>query len=225
MDTLTSPTEVVNRPRPTRRAGTSVTRRQATLWATGLLLVIGGALASVALVRAGDERDRVLIAATDLPAGARVTDGDVRVAEVAADGLDLLAEAEQPIVVGSYTKVRVLAGQPFTSGVLQSEPLVTPGKVVVAIPVTPVQLPANLREQSLVDLIPTLESPTGGAATMAAPHVRAVVIEYPAFGADAAANTVAALSVEVDPADADVIVAAGRDVAIVLVDPVGESGG
>ena len=72
-----------------------------------------------------------------------------------------------------------------------------------------------------------LGATTSNDGSVAAPPAvaRGVVTEYPDFGADPGSNTVAALSVEVDPADANAIVAAGRNIGIVLIDPTEDGGG
>jgi len=226
METITPPPRTAPTGLPTARRAPSVSRRNASLWAVGLLLVILGALGAVALVRAGDERQAVLVAADDLPAGSPITDADVRVAEVSTDDLELVLASERTALVGSYARVRILAGQPFASGLVQTTPIVTAGRVVVAIPVSPVQLPAQLREQSIIDIVVLGATPTDDGSVAATPVVaRGVVTEYPDFGADASSNTVAALSVEVDPSDANAIVAAGRNIGIVLRDPTEEDAG
>lgn len=226
METITPPPRISRPSPPGTRGGPSVSRRNATLWAVGLLLVILGALSAVALVRAGDERQAVLVAADDLPAGTQITDADLRVVEISTDDLELVPASDRSVLVGSYARVRILAGQPFARGLLQPTPIVTAGRVVVAIPVSPVQLPAQLREQSIVELV-VLGVTTSNDGSVAAPPTvaRGVVTQYPDFGADPSSNTVAALSVEVDPADATAIVAAGRNIGIVLIDPTEDGGG
>ena len=224
METITPPRTVPARSSVTRR-GPTVSRRNATLWAVGLLLVVLGGLGAVALVQAGDERQAVLVAADDLPAGARITDADLRVVEVSTDDLAVVPARDRGLLVGSYTKVRILAGQPFAQGLVQPMPVVTAGRVVVAIPVSPVQLPAQLREQSIVDLVILGATTANDGSVASAPVVaRGVVTEYPDFGADPTSNSVAALSVEVDPTNAAAIVAAGRNIGIVLIDPAEDGG-
>jgi Chaperone for flagella basal body P-ring formation len=199
-----------------RRPASQVSRRQTLLWALGLFLVVGGGLASLALVRAGDQRSSVLVLARDVPAGQQLVVEDLTVADVASDDLALVGVDQQISVIGSYTKVRVLAGQPIALNLLQSEPLITSGRVVIAIPVSPLDIPAGVREQSVVDLVITANSAGGGEAT--APFVaRAVVVQFPPF-ADAGRSD-AALSVEVAPGDAPILVAGVDSISIVLVDP------
>ncbi|MFK7919042.1 MAG: SAF domain-containing protein [Ilumatobacter sp.] len=200
-----------------RRPSSQVSRRQGMLFALGLLLVVGGGLASLALVRAGDQRVEVLVMARDLPAGQQIAPDDLTVAEVASDDLAMLPATQRALVVGSYARVRLLAGQPIAPSLVQSEPLITDGTVVIAIPVSSIDLPAGTREQSVVDLVVTDRATSGGAVDAEAFIARAVVVEFPAF-ADTGRDT-AALSVEVDPLDAPTLVASLDDIAIVLVDP------
>ena len=200
-----------------RRPSSQVSRRQGLLFALGILLVVGGGLASLALVRAGDQRIEVLVMARDVPAGQQIAADDLTVAEVASDDLALLPATQQALIVGSYTRVRLLAGQPVSASLVQPEPLITDGTVVIAIPVSSIDIPAGTREQSVVDLVVTDSAAAGGAVDAEAFVARAVVVEFPAF-ADTGRDT-AALSVEVDPFDAPTLVASLDDIAIVLVDP------
>ncbi len=201
-----------------RRPSSQVSRRQGMLWALGLFLVIGGALASLALVRAGDQRTEVLVMARDVPAGQQIAVEDLTIAEVASDDLALLPATQQDLIVGSYTRVRILAGQPISPSLVQSAPLITNGTVVIAIPVSSIDLPAGTREQSVVDLVVTDVTAGGGAVDADLFIARAVVVEFPAF-ADGGGRDSAALSVEVAPEDAPTLVAGLDDISIVLVDP------
>lgn len=201
-----------------RRPASQVSRRQGLLWALGLLLVIGGALASLALVRAGDERIEILVMARDVPAGQQITADDLTVAEVASDDLAVLPVTQQNSVIGTYARVRILASQPVSTALVQSDPLITDGTVVIAIPVSTIDIPAGTREQSVVDLVVTDVGSSGGVAEAELFIARAVVVEFPSF-ADGGGRDSAAISVEVSPEDAPVLVAGLDDIAIVLVDP------
>lgn len=201
-----------------RRPSSQISRRQGMLWAFGLLLVFGGALASLALVRAGDQRTEVLVMARDVPAGQQIAVEDLTIAEVASDDLALIPATQQDLIVGFYTRVRILAGQPISPSLVQAEPLITNGTVVIAIPVSSIDLPAGTREQSVVDLVVTDIAAGGGAVDADLFIARAVVVEFPAF-ADSGGRDNAALSVEVAPEDAPTLVAGLDDISIVLVDP------
>ena len=200
-----------------RRGSSRVSRRSVMLSCGGALVVVLGLLISVAHARSSDARRLVLVVSHDLPAGARLSDSDLAVSRVATDGaVAVLPASQRAAMVGQFLRVRLLAGQLMASGFVQPTPLVSAGKVVVALPVTAVQLPWGLHELSKVELIvtPTAGS-TGGAAVPFT--TEAVVVRYPQFGKDGAST--AALSVEVDPASAPPLVAAGRNVAVVLLDP------
>lgn len=201
-----------------RRPTSQVSRRQGLLWALGLLLIIGGGLTSLGLVRAGDQRTEILVMARDVPAGQQITGEDLTIAEVASDDIALLPANQEALIVGSYTRVRVLAGQPVSQSLVQPEPLITDGTVVIAIPVSSIAIPAGTREQSVVDLVVTDIASGGGVADAEVFIARAVVVEFPAF-ADSGGRDLAALSVEVSPADAPTLVAGLNDISIILVDP------
>ena len=227
METITPPPRIAPPRSPGARGGPSVSRRNATLWAVGLLLVILGALSAVALVRAGDERQAVLVAAGDLPAGSQITDADLRVVEVSTDDLELVPASDRSVLVGSYARVRILAGQPFAArsrashAGRHSRPRRGghPRQPGAAARSTPRAVDRRLGACSARP--PRTTDPLRHRR----PSPEASSPEYPDFGADPGSNTVAALSVEVDPADANAIVAAGRNIGIVLIDPTEDGGG
>ena len=201
-----------------RRASSRVPRRSLVLWCIGALLVVLGSLGAVALSRAGDRRSPVLVVSRDLPAGAQLSDADLAVVSVSTDSaLPLLPATARSSIVGEFLKVRVLTGQFLSAGFVQPGPLVTAGKVVVALPVTALQVPFGLHELSRIEIVVV---PAGGATNPAAlgPFTAdAVVVRYPQFGKDG--SSTAALSVEVEPTAAVPLVSAGRNIALVLVDP------
>ena len=201
-----------------RRSSSRVPRRSLVLWCTGVLLVVLGSLGAVALSRAGDRRSPVLVVSHDLPAGVQLTDADLAVVSVSTDSaLPLLPATARSSIVGEFLKVRLLSGQFLSAGFVQPGPLVTAGKVVVALPVTALQVPFGMHELSRIEIVVV---PAGGATNPAAAGpftADAVVVRYPQFGKDG--SSTAALSVEVDPTAAVPLVSAGRNIALVLVDP------
>ena len=202
-----------------RRAPSRVPRRSLVLWCTGVLLVVLGSLGAVALSRAGDRRSPVLVVSHDVPAGAQLSDADLAVVSVSTDSaLPLLPATSRGSIVGGFLKVRLLSGQFLSAGFVQPGPLVTAGKVVVALPVTALQVPFGMHELSRIEIVVV---PAGGATNPAAATgpftADAVVVRYPQFGKDG--SSTAALSVEVDPTAAVPLVSAGRNIALVLVDP------
>jgi hypothetical protein len=115
--------------------------------------------------------------------------------------------------VGSYAKVRLVAGSLVTVEALQPTPLVTAGTSIVAIQVADGSLPIGLRERVPVLLV----VPGDGSATDAgAVSVAGRVVGLPTDTSSALG--LQSLSVEVAAADAATI-AAADDVRVVLVEP------
>ena len=201
-----------------RRALSRVPRRSLVLWCTGVLLVVLGSLGAVALSRAGDRRSPVLVVSHDLPAGAQLSDADLAVVSVSTDSaLPLLPATSRGSIVGEFLKVRLLSGQFLSAGFVQPGPLVTAGKVVVALPVTALQVPFGMHELSRIEIVVVPASGATNPAAVGPFTADAVVVRYPQFGKDG--SSTAALSVEVDPTAAVPLVSAGRNIALVLVDP------
>jgi hypothetical protein len=174
-----------------------------SLVAVGVVLVV---------FSTADRRVAVLQVVHDLPAGSQVTAGDVRSIELSTDpSLAVIKTTDLALVVGRYTKVRVVAGGLLASGLLQTLPLVGPGSAVVAVTIPSGELPAGLRERSQVQIV----MPVTGDAPIAAPVVGRVV------GLPAAPDSVTgqmSVSFEVPSADA-VAVASATRVRVVLLDP------
>jgi hypothetical protein len=187
--------------------------RSRTRIALGVILVLA-AVAAVLLVFDGvDRRAAVLQVVRDIPAGTQVSAADVRVVEVGGDPtLALVPAGELDLVVGSYTKVRIVSGGLLAHPMLQSGPLVAPGSSVVAVSVAPGELPAGLRERSQVLVV----MPPVGADVLAPEPVTARVVGLPTEP-DQITGSVS-VSVEVAAADA-VTIASSTAVRLVLLDP------
>jgi hypothetical protein len=159
-----------------------------------------------------DRRVAVLQVVRDLPAGSQVAAGDVRSIELSTDpSLAVVQSVDLAVVVGQYTKVRIVTGGLLASGLLQTQPLVAPGSAVVAVTIPSGELPAGLRERSQVQIV----IPTAGDEVARVPVVGRVV------GLPAAPDSVTgemSISFEMSAADA-VTVAGATRVRVVLLDP------
>jgi hypothetical protein len=159
-----------------------------------------------------DRRVAVLQVVRDLPAGSQITADDVRSIEVSSDpSLAVIESVDLGGVVGQYTKVRVVTGGLLASGMLQAQPLVSPGSAVVAVTVPSGELPAGLRERSRVQIV----IPTVGDEVALSPVVGRVV------GLPEAPDSITgqmSISFEMSAADA-VTVARATRVRVVLLDP------
>ena len=178
-------------------------------------IALGVALAAVAIggnlyvYSALDDDEPVVQVVRDVPAGEQITAGMLRTVDADVDPtVDIVPGDRLDSLVGSYAKVRLVAGSLVTSAALQSGPLVTAGNAVVAVRTAEGTLPIGIRERVRVVLV------VPGDAAPLTIEGRVVGLPRPT---DSALG-VESLSVEVDAADAASI-AAADDVRIVLVEP------
>jgi hypothetical protein len=196
------------------RPGFAPTSRRRTRIAAGFALAalaIGGNL----LVYSGlDSSEPVVQAVRDVAAGEQITPDMLRTVDVDADTtVNLIGGDRLDTLVGSYAKVRLVAGSLLAPESLQATPLVTPGSSVVAIQVPDGALPIGLRERVPVLLVvPGERSAEAGAITSTPGRV----VGLPT--ATSSALGLQSLSVEVAASDAAAI-AAADDVRVVLVEP------
>ncbi len=161
-----------------------------------------------------DASKPVIQAVRDVPAGVQITGTMFRPVAVDVDSTVNVIDGDRlESLVGSYAKVRLVAGSLVTAESLQAVPLVTPGSSVVAIQVADGALPTGLRERSAIVLVVPAERANDGAGTTSVPGR---VVWLPT--ATSSALGLQSLSVEVASADA-APVAAADDVRVVLVDP------
>jgi hypothetical protein len=161
-----------------------------------------------------DASEPVIQAVRDVPAGEQITADMLRTVDVEVDStVNVIAGDQLDSLVGSYAKVRLVAGSLVTAEALQSMPLVTPGTSVVAIQVADGSLPIGLRERVPVLLVvPADRSGTDvGVVSISGRVVGLPTDTSSALGLQS-------LSVEVAAADASTI-AAADDVRVVLVEP------
>jgi hypothetical protein len=160
-----------------------------------------------------DASEPVVQAVRDIPAGEQLTADMFRTVDVEADStVNLVAGDRIGSLVGSYAKVRVVAGSLVAADALQATPLVTPGTSVVAIRVADGSLPIGLRERVPVQLVVADDRAGGGGAT----SINGRVVGLPSDTSSALGMR--SLSVEVAAAEA-AIVAAADDVRVVLLEP------
>jgi hypothetical protein len=150
----------------------------------------------------------------DVPAGEQITTDMLRTVDVDADStVNVIAGDQLDSLIGSYAKVRLVAGSLVTAEAVQSTPLVSPGSSVIAIQVADGSLPLGLRERVPVLLV---VPPTSAGGDDVVATVSGRVIGLPTDTSSALG--VQSLSVEVAAADAPTI-AAADDVRVILVEP------
>ena len=183
-------------------------------------IAAGAALAAVAIggnlwVYSNlDESRPVVQAARDIPAGEQITADMLRTVDVEADStVNLIAADRVESLLGTFAKVRLVAGSLVTAEALQATPLISAGTSVVAIQVADGSLPIGVRERVPVQLVvPTDRVSDDGSTT----SIDGRVVGLPTDTTSALGMQ--SLSVEVAAADA-AVVAAADDVRVVLVQP------
>jgi hypothetical protein len=161
-----------------------------------------------------DDSRPVVQAVQDVPAGEQITADMLRTVSVDADAtVNVIGGDQLDSLVGSYAKVRLVAGSLVATEALQATPLVSPGSSVVAIQVADGSLPRGLRERVPVLLV---VPPTGGVDDDPPATVSGRVVGLPSDTPSALG--LQSLSVEVTTTDAATI-AAADDVRVVLVEP------
>jgi hypothetical protein len=156
----------------------------------------------------------VVQAVRDVPAGEQITADMLRTVDVDVDAtVNVVTSDRLDSLVGTYAKVRLVAGSLVTAESLQSTPLITPGTSVVAIQVADGSLPIGLRERAPVLLVVPADRSSTDARGIS---ISGRVVGLPTDTSSALG--LQSLSVEVAAADAAAI-AAADDVRVVLVEP------
>ncbi len=178
--------------------------------ALGALAIGGNVLAYARL--AGDQAE-VVQAVDDILAGEQITADQLRVVDGDFDeSVNAIDGGRLDLVVGQYAKVRIVSGSLLVEQSLQPDPLVSPGRSVLAIPVPAGELPIGLRERSPIELV--IPPPSGSDAAPTVVPGRLVGIPTDAGDALGARS----VTVEVDAGEASTV-ASAEEVRVVLVQP------
>jgi hypothetical protein len=209
VNALGSPTSPVVDPEPVPRSRFRPPARRRGRIAAGAGLAAAAIVGNVAVYASLDDRVTVLQLVSDVRAGDVVQAADLRVVEITVEQtVPTVGAAELDLVVGQYARVHLASGSLLAPVLVQPEPLVAPGRAVVAVEIRPTLVPEGVRERSLIELVVT------GRDEVA--RVRGRVVTRPSES-DGVTGTVS-LSVEVDPDDA-ASVAAADSIRIVLLEP------
>lgn len=199
-----------------RRGFRPSTRRRNRI-AAGVALgaiAIGG---NVLVYSSLDDATPVVQVVRDIPAGTQITVDMLRTVDADLDStVQTIPGAQLDLIPGRYAKVRVVSGSLLSNLVLQSEPLVTVGRSVVAIQLSDGSLPIGLRERSRVQLV--IPGPTSSEEPPRVVTGRTVGLPV---SSNSALATIT-LSVEVDTAEAPAL-AAADDVRVVLLEPTSDA--
>ena len=177
--------------------------------ALGALIVAIGVLINLAIYSSVDDKSPVLQLNRDVPAGQQISADDFRTVEIGADGaFRSVPSSDLNAVVGSYAKVRLIAGTLLAHEALQAGPLVAPGASVVAVTVPAGEVPIGLRERSRVSVVVVASDRTSTS-------VNGTVVGLPS---QAGSSGQVSVSIELAAGDAGAVAAAEK-VRLVLLDP------
>lgn len=130
-------------------------QRRPALAALALLLIVGGALVAGLLAVRMDDRETVVGAARDIPAGTLITQEDLREFQVSSGDVPTIPlDAVDQILDGkTYASVPIQTGSLVDQNMLTKESPVTDDRAEVAIPLNPALTPAGLQSGDLVQII------------------------------------------------------------------------
>jgi hypothetical protein len=178
--------------------------------AAGIALGAAAIGGNVLVYSSLDDTTTVVQAVDNIPAGTQVTTDMFRTVEVDVDGSVPTIGADQlPTLIGQYARVRIVSGQLVVGLAFQPEPLVDPGKAIVAIEVDADLVPTNVRDRSNLQLV-VLD------ANEVPRTIPARAMEVPVESMSG--NGSVSLSVEVDRAQSPAVAAAAI-VRVVLLPP------
>jgi SAF domain len=158
---------VPGRPAPALVPGGGRQRR----WSLALLAVlvtVASALGFVVLWMNAGGREPVLALRRNVTAGQTIEDADLQVVRVAADpGIDPIASSARDDVVGRPASADLLAGTMLVPEAVGTPSGLEAGQAVIAVPVSPEELPANLEGGDRVVLLRSSTTAPTGQAPMA----------------------------------------------------------
>jgi hypothetical protein len=201
------------------RVAPSARRRSFPLVAVGVLMAFAGALVfAMAYLSAGRGR-AVLAVARAVPAGAAITDADLRETRVSGgEGLRPVASSERSAVVGKVATVALAPGTLLARSQFGSGVSLAPGQAVVGVALKAGQLPPGLRPGDPVMVVDTGIGRAGPGPSEARVSVlvpAATVFAVPA-ASDPTALTVVSLAVPALDAPRIAAAAAAERVSLVL---------
>jgi hypothetical protein len=119
-----------------------------------VLVTVASALGFVVLWMNAGGREPVLALRHDVTAGQTIEDDDLQVVRVAADpGIDPIASSARDEVVGRPAAADLLAGTLLVPGAVGNPSGLEAGQAVIAVPVSPEELPADLEGGDRVVLL------------------------------------------------------------------------
>ena len=193
-------------------------RRNSTLIAVGVLLMVGCGLIAAVLQMKATSKTAVLSMTHEVPAGQVIRSSDLSTVSISGgQGLRVIAASDRSTVVGRTAGVSLMPGTLVSRSQLADGSTVTKGKVVIGLSLKPGQLPtSNLKAGDQVVVIETPQAnQTNDVST------RVLVQRSAVFGVDGGSRNsdATAVSILVDEADAAVVghAASGGQITLALV--------
>ncbi|GAA1656990.1 SAF domain-containing protein [Fodinicola feengrottensis] len=187
--------------RPPRRPGW---RRQLPWLLVGVLVITLGVVGTAILVSASNQRQPVLAAARDLPAGHAIAAEDLRIIQIATDaGVPLIPASHRATVIGSRLAVAVQAGAPFTTRQIGAPAWPAARQGVVGVAVEAGRYPSGIAPGDHVAVLLDPQQQTGGSVDPAA--------SSPATGPSGSTSGAASGPQARERVDATVIAVTGTD--------------
>ena len=121
----------------------------------GLALIAIAVAGNLIIYASSTSTTPVVQAVRDVPAGAQITAGDLRVVEIGGidPSVSVIGPDEWVGLVGEYAVGRITAGSLIVRSSTQPHPIVNPGHSIVAIDVRTARIPHGIRERSRVDVV------------------------------------------------------------------------
>lgn len=130
------------------------TARRRNRIAAGVALGAAAIGANVLLYATLDDTNTAVQAVDNIPAGTQVTPDMFRIVDVDVDDSVPTVSAEQlPLLIGQYTRIRIVSGSLVVGIAFQDQALVEDGKSVVAIEIDQDLVPIGVRERSNLQLV------------------------------------------------------------------------
>ncbi|MCI0686032.1 MAG: SAF domain-containing protein [Sporichthyaceae bacterium] len=160
-----------------------VRRRQPGLAAAGLVLTVGGAAISAALVLNAGDTVSVLTVVRDVPAGVALTRDDLAVAQVAGSGVSAVRSGEARLVIGRTTVTSIPRGTLLNAAMLTEHPVPDTGEVAVGLVLPPGNVPSIDLAGRVVGIYRVVKAPDGAEqATILVPRALVISAEFDKSG-------------------------------------------
>ena len=158
-------------PRPSGRKGERLParprERKPALAALAVLLILGGALASMSLVLRSSDTVAAIGVAAQVPRGARIPLEALREVQVARDGVAYVPWSQRQSVTSFYAATTLVPGSLLAAQQVSRSGAVAPGQEVVGLALKPGQYPAgdpDGRPLQIGDTVKVYEVVTSGSS-------------------------------------------------------------